>query len=122
MTTKPAGILDEVINQAVRDALAEHLSPLLQEVRRCLPPQYSEPTIDRCGERFVSMTELCERMGVNRTTLLRRERVGKVPRRRTFPDGRRGWSSIEIDDWFKRAALVEPDAAANAALAARIRH
>ena len=130
MTTKrPTGVLDDAIKAAVRDAICELMpllmKPLAVEVARELraPSGLGEAisTAMPTHERFVSMTELCTRLGINRTTALRRERVGKLPQRRTFPDSRMGWTSGDIDAWFARAASVGPDTERNAELAARIK-
>ena len=129
MTTKrPTGVLDDAIKAAVRDAICElmplHMKPLAVEVARELRATSglgeAIPTAMPAAERFVSMSELCQRLGVNRSTILRRERVSKLPRRRTFPDGRMGWTSGDIDAWFARAASVAANAEGNAALASRI--
>ena len=123
MTARVSNPLDEAIRTAVRDALAEHLAPVLAELKKAQPPAAPEapqaPSQPR-GERFVSMTELCERLGVNRTTILRRERVGKLPKRREFLDGRLGWTASQVDEWFKAAAEPENDAQRRAMLAGRL--
>lgn len=95
--------LTEIIHEAVKQAVAEQIAPLLAELKR-LPPTHEKPqVVPPNAERFVSMTELCQRLGVNRSTVLRRERVGKLPMRKTFPDGRVGWTATVIDEWFSRA-------------------
>lgn len=119
MTSKPTDPLSELIHAAVASAVAEHISPLIAGLAS--KPAPPEPPAQIGGERFVSMVELCQRLGVNRSTLLRRERAGKLPTRKTFPDGRVGWTASQIDRWFAQATSGT-DAERNAALAARISH
>lgn len=125
MTTSPrvSNPLDEAIRTAVRDALDEHLAPVLAELRSArtaLPAEAGVIAQQPRGERFVSVTELCDRLGVNRTTIARRERAGKLPRRREFPDGRLGWTASEIEAWFKRATEPQDDGERRAGLLGRL--
>ncbi|OYW54232.1 MAG: hypothetical protein B7Y80_12965 [Hyphomicrobium sp. 32-62-53] len=117
---KPSEPLSDLINDAVRRAVAEHVAPLIAELKR-LPRTEPVPAPVPGAERFVSMSELCQRLGVNRSTLLRREKAGKLPARKTFPDGRVGWTASQVDDWFAQAR-EGTDPERNAELAARISH
>lgn len=98
-------------------ALAEQLPPLLDAHRPVATPATE---VAPETERIVGMRELCERLGVNRTTVLRKERQGKVPRRRQFPDGQMGWLSTEIDAWLKGSPRTELSPTERARLASRI--
>lgn len=119
--TKPTDPLSDLINAAVAAAVAEHVAPLIAGLAS--RPAQPEPlmAVQMGGERFVSMVEMVQRLGVNRSTLLRRERAGKLPKRKTFPDGRVGWTASQIDAWFKQA-VEGTDPERNAARAARISH
>jgi len=112
--------LRSCVDAAVKEAVAAHLAPAMAELRRQAADAADSPG-DRGPERIVTIPELCRRLDVNRTTILRRERAGKLPRRVTFPDGRLGWSSIEIDKWFAKAAELPRDEMADAERAARLR-
>lgn len=119
--TRSTDPLADLIEAAVKAAVAEHVVPLVADIIRQVARSDPCALPGKEAERFVSMVELAQRLGVNRSTLLRRERAGKLPMRKTFPDGRVGWTASQIDDWFK-AATEGTDANRNAALAARISH
>jgi predicted DNA-binding transcriptional regulator AlpA len=108
--------ISEAVNTAVKAAIAEQIAPAIAELRQRPQAEHLPPEVDR----FVSMSEMCQRLGIHRGTVLRRERMGKLPRRQTYPDGRVGWSSLVVDSWFKRAVELPPNKARNADLAARI--
>lgn len=120
MSGKQRDPLSDAIHAAVQAAVAEHMAPFLKELRKVAFAEAQAPA-GKGEERFVSMVELCKRLGVNRSTILRRERVGKLPKRRTFPDGRVGWTASDIDRWFA-SATEGTDPERNAELAARIHH
>ena len=77
---RPTGVLDDAIKAAVHDALCElmplQMKPLAVEVARELRAAsgFGEASFTTMPthERFVSMTELCTRLGINRTTAHRR--------------------------------------------------
>lgn len=117
MSTKPSGLLEDLINEAIASAIKQHVVPLIEKVTAEARPQ---PNVEPEIEHFVSMTEMCEQLKVNRTTVLRRERAGLVPKRKKFPDGRAGWLWSEIEQWFASATDKEPDPVADAERAARI--
>lgn len=123
MARPATSALDEAVKSAVHDALVEHLPQILREHLVPRPPtrlsQSIEPALPP-GDRFVSMAELCKRLGLNRTTVLRRERADKIPRRQTFPDGRSGWTASQIEEWFAAAQEHEPNHQENLARAARL--
>ncbi len=115
MVRQTRSALDEAISAAVRNALEEHLPPILEQCFRAPSPTQPSGT-----EHFVSMAKMCRMLGLNRTTVLRRERQGKIPRRLAFPDGRSGWTRTQIDAWFATATPHTPDAEAAARLVARL--
>lgn len=118
MTDKPESPIDQAIDAAVERAVEKRVVPLIEGLKLATPADIATP--EPKPETFVSMGDMCDRCGVNRTTILRRERAGKLPKRRKFPDGRVGWLGSEIDAWFASAKHEERDAVLNAERAARI--
>jgi len=108
------------VDAAVKRAMAEHVVPAIVELKQQAP--VTSQVVDPKAERFVSMAEMCQRLGVNRTTVLRRERSGKIPKRRTFPDGQTGWSSLDVEAWFAGSKTLVRDDAANHERASRLRN
>ena len=122
-TKQTTGTLESVIAEAVQRgveaAFVERINPVLASLQQATPA--AAPTASEPGAvRYISMTELCTRLSINRTTALRRERLGKIPARRAFPDGRLGWNSTDIDAWFASAAEAQRDPVRNADLASRL--
>ena len=99
--------LTALVNDAVENALERRLDPFLAELAdRTKPALPASPHLPEGADRYVSMSEMAERLGVDRSTVNRREKAGKIPPRRRFPDGRKGWLARDIDDWFARAKSV----------------
>lgn len=119
MSARAKDPLTEAINAAVKAAFAEHVTPLMKELKKPTSEPPPKATVD--GERFVSMNELGARLGVTSRTIRRRERAGKLPKRRTFPDGSVGWTASDINRWFE-SAIEGENQERNAELAARIHH
>lgn len=96
-TTKPSGVLEEAIDAAVKAAVEAHVVPLINGLKAA-PSLHSAR--DEPFERIISMAEMCQRLGCNRTTVMRKMRMGDIPQRRTFPDGNKGWLVSEVDAWL----------------------
>ena len=55
----------------------------------------------RQPDRRIHMQKMRKMLGdVHRTTVLRKEREGLIPKRRLFPDGQLAWLGSEVDAWF----------------------
>jgi len=121
--TRPTGVLEgtiwEAVEAAMKQAVAEHIAPAIAELQRQAVASGPSVPADAKTERFVSMAEMCTRLGINRTTVIRREKMGKIPKRRDIA-GHHGWSSLDVDALFNMPAS-SPDVEANARLASRIK-
>ncbi len=88
--------LSDAIERAVERAL-ERTLPALIKANIPPPPQpqpFAPASVE--GERFVTMREAGKRLNCHRTTLLRMERQGRIPKRRRM-SGRTGWLQSEIE-------------------------
>lgn len=112
------------IEAATAQIVAAKLAPIIRDLTQATKAKSSvidvQPAIEPPSDRFVTMTEACELLRINRTTMLRRERQGKVPRRKEFPDGRTRWLKSQWDEWIASAKEHKPDPAKSAELAARL--
>ncbi len=72
-------------------------------------------------EYRVNMAEMSKRLGgCHRTTVLRKERLGLIPKRRLFPDGEMAWLGSDVDRWFASATTGEDETARRSQLADRL--
>lgn len=105
--------LSEVVRNAVRDQLEIQLPQLADLICSRLPGGSALPAIKPAdapladGARFVSVKEMSQRLGVNRSTLAKWERSGKVPKRLKFASGRKGWTAAQVEAWFRHATPAE---------------
>jgi excisionase family DNA binding protein len=100
----PIDPLSAAIEHAVERALERTLPAL---IKANLPPPVQPQAITPApieGERFVTMREASKRLNCHRTTLLRMERQGRMPKRRRM-SGRTGWLQSEIETYL--ASLSE---------------
>lgn len=94
----------DLITNAIEDAVERTLERMLPKlIREAMPEQKNpapqpRPVLD--GERFYSIKAVAERLDVSRSTVLRWEREGKMPKRRTLPSGRTGWLSSDIEGFL----------------------
>lgn len=56
--------------------------------------------------RMLRIREVIDRTGLSRTTIWRRERSGRFPRRRDLGGGLVGWAEDEIDHWLESLPVI----------------
>ena len=126
--TAPADPIAAAIKAAVRDELevvfAEQIRPLLEElVAKAQPAEApaapAELSTELPLDGYVSVTRACELLAINRSTLIRRERKGELPVRKSFPDGRVGYLRSQWETFFANATDYKRDPAKSAERAAR---
>lgn len=94
----------DLITNAIEDAVERTLERMLPKLIREAMPELKNPVpqprpvLD--GERFYSIKAVGERLGVSRSAILRWERAGKMPKRRTLPSGRTGWLASDIEGFL----------------------
>lgn len=124
-TTDPiTAAIEAAVEAGIAKAIDERIVPLLIDLRESFNrpaevPTSTDLTAVPQPDRIVSMARACEMLGVNRTTLLRRERKGQIPLRKTFPCGTVGWLKSQWDDYFARATDYQRNPEKNAERAAR---
>lgn len=57
-------------------------------------------------DRLLDMRAMVDLTGWSRTTLLRNEGLGLMPRRRKLPNGHTAWLASEIMGWLERLPLA----------------
>jgi prophage regulatory protein len=57
-------------------------------------------------ERYLSLRQVREMIGVSSTTLWRWQRQGQFPPRRILGQGRVGWLESEIIEWMKTRPAI----------------
>jgi predicted DNA-binding transcriptional regulator AlpA len=57
-------------------------------------------------DRLVSVKHMSDLTGWHRTTLLRAEALGHIPRRRKLPNGQTAYLATEVTSWLKGLALA----------------
>lgn len=94
-TTDP---LSEMIEAAVERVLERRIPDLIRaNLPEPAPAPVARPAPQLAGERFVTLKEAGQRLGVHRTTLLRWEHLGLVPIRRRMPGNKTGWLQSEVE-------------------------
>jgi prophage regulatory protein len=63
-------------------------------------------TGDTKNERFLSLREVREMIGVSAATLWRWQREGRFPRRRLISRGRVAWLASEVAEWMRTRPLA----------------
>lgn len=107
MSKRPASALDEAVKVAVRDGLREYLPEILPKLIADVPavvPSAREPIL-LDGPRYVGISEMCKRLSLGRSAVLRRERMGVLPKRRRWPDNRLGWDASDLAEWAAQSTL-----------------
>lgn len=64
-------------------------------------------TFANSPDRLIKLKEASERLGVCRSTIMRWERLGKMPRRRQIGDTQ-AWLSREFDAWLAQTPTAPP--------------
>lgn len=78
------------------------LDYLLKNVTDNIPQNNPEPESDTSfPERIVRTKELVELTGLSRSTIWRREKVGKFPSRVNLSENSVGWRWSEVSEWMK---------------------
>lgn len=59
------------------------------------------------ADRLLTKRDVRDRTGLGYTTIWRRERAGKFPRRRLLTPGRVAWLESEIEEWMRDRPRVD---------------
>lgn len=74
--------LGAAIEAAVSRALEAQLPSIIDALKQSIEATKSEEPVQDNPDRFVKLSEACSILGVHKTTILRQEKLGKLPKRR----------------------------------------
>jgi len=77
---------------------------LIEEARE--PLEEARSPIDKPIERLISLKQMTKITGWHRTTVLRAEGLGHIPRRRKLPNGQTAFLGSEVQAWIESLELA----------------